>query len=172
MNVIISWLTGNLAVCPTACSGFRSYEKKLHVIGPLKGYDPESHYSDVKMGTMASRITNLIIAYSTVYSGADQIKYQGFASLAFVRGINRWPVNSSHKWPVTRKMFPFDDVIMHLRFHGISMRSNCRLGSGNCATKWTHNGHQRLQQWQYSCVLHTTWTLKSVTRISIHWWWN
>ena len=24
----------------------------------------------------------------------------------------RWPVNSPHKWPVTRKMFPFDDVIM------------------------------------------------------------
>ena len=33
-------------------------------------------------------------------------------SLAFVWGIHRWPVNSSHKWPVTRKMFPFDDVIM------------------------------------------------------------
>ena len=27
-------------------------------------------------------------------------------------GIHRWPVNSPHKWPVTRKMFPFDDVIM------------------------------------------------------------
>ena len=30
-----------------------------------------------------------------------------------MRGIHRWPVNSTHKWPVTRKMFPFDDVIMH-----------------------------------------------------------
>ena len=29
-----------------------------------------------------------------------------------VRGIHRWPVNSPHKGPVTRKMFPFDDVIM------------------------------------------------------------
>ena len=27
-------------------------------------------------------------------------------------GIHRGPVNSPHKWPVTRKMFPFDDVIM------------------------------------------------------------
>ena len=27
-------------------------------------------------------------------------------------GIHRAPVNSPHKWPVTRKMFPFDDVIM------------------------------------------------------------
>ena len=39
-------------------------------------------------------------------------KHQSSASLAFVRGIHRWPVNSSHKWPVTRKMFPFDDIIM------------------------------------------------------------
>ena len=29
-----------------------------------------------------------------------------------------WPVNSPHKWPVTRKMFPFDDVIMAVEFHG------------------------------------------------------
>ena len=40
-------------------------------------------------------------------------KHQSFASLAFVRGIHRWPVNSLHKEPVTRKMFPFDDVIMY-----------------------------------------------------------
>ena len=36
---------------------------------------------------------------------------QSSASLALVRGIQRWPVNSPHKGPVTRKMFPFDDVI-------------------------------------------------------------
>ena len=39
-------------------------------------------------------------------------KHQSSASLYFVRGIHRWPVNSPHKRPVTRKMFPFDDVIM------------------------------------------------------------
>ena len=27
-------------------------------------------------------------------------------------GIHRGPVNSPHKWPVTWKMFPFDDIIM------------------------------------------------------------
>ena len=43
---------------------------------------------------------------------AHQRKHQSSASLAFVRGIHRRPVNSPHKWPVTRKMFPFDDVIM------------------------------------------------------------
>ena len=68
------------------------------------------HYNDVIMGTMASPITKLLIVYSTVYSDANQRKYQSSASLAFVRGLRRGPVNSPHKWPVTRKMFPFDDV--------------------------------------------------------------
>ena len=71
------------------------------------------HYSDVIMGTMASQITSLTIVYLTVYSCRDQGKHQSSASLAFVREINRWPVNSPHKWPVTRKMFPFDDVIVY-----------------------------------------------------------
>ena len=56
-----------------------------------------SHYSDDIMSAMAYQITSLTIAYSTVYSGADQRKYQSSASLAFVRGIHRWPVNSPHK---------------------------------------------------------------------------
>ena len=64
------------------------------------------------MSTMASQITSFTIVYSTVYSDADQRKHQTSASLAFVRGIHQGPVNSPHKWPVTRKMFPFDDVIM------------------------------------------------------------
>ena len=70
------------------------------------------HYNDVIMDTMASQITSLTIVYLTVYSGADQRKHQSSASLAFVWGIHRGPVNSPHKWPVTRKMFPFDDVFM------------------------------------------------------------
>ena len=70
------------------------------------------HYNDVIMIAMASQITSLTIVYSTVYSGSHQRKHQSFASLAFVRGIHRWPVNSPHKWPVTWKMFPFDDVFM------------------------------------------------------------
>ena len=65
------------------------------------------------MGAIACQITSLTIVYSTVYSDADQTKHQSSASLAFVRGIHRGPVNSPHKWPVTRKMFPFDDVIMN-----------------------------------------------------------
>ena len=80
----------------------------LHPTG-LRGW----HYNDVIMSVIASQLTSLTIVYSTVYSGADQRKHQSSATLAFVWGIHRWPVNSPHKWPVTRKMFPFDDVIMN-----------------------------------------------------------
>ena len=66
------------------------------------------------MGAMAFQIIGVSIVYSTACSGADQRKNQTSASLAFVRGIHRSPVNSSHKGPVTRKMFPFDGVIMIL----------------------------------------------------------
>ena len=71
-----------------------------------------SHYNDGIMGVMASQITSLTIVYWTVYSGVDQRKHQSSASLAFEREIHRWPVHSPHKWPVTRKMFRFDDVIL------------------------------------------------------------
>ena len=56
------------------------------------------------MGAIASQITSLTFVYSTVYSDADQRKHQSSGG----------PVNSPHKWPVTRKMFPFDDVIMRI----------------------------------------------------------
>ena len=65
-----------------------------------------------QLDTIGSQITSLTIVYSAVYSDADQIEHQSPASLAFVWGIHRWPVNSPHKGPVTRKMFPFDDVII------------------------------------------------------------
>ena len=63
------------------------------------------------MSAMASQITGASIVNWTVCSGADQRKHQSSASLALVRGIRRWPVNSA-KGPVTREMFPFDDVFM------------------------------------------------------------
>ena len=70
------------------------------------------HYDDVIMTMLASQITSLTVVYSIVYSGVNQRKHQSSASLAFVWEIHRGPVNFPHKWPVTRKMFPFDDVIM------------------------------------------------------------
>ena len=78
----------------------------------LTPVDNFCHYGDIIMGTIASQITSLTIVYSTIYSDADQRKHQSSASLAFVQGIYRGPVNSPYKWPVSRKMFPFDNVIM------------------------------------------------------------
>ena len=73
------------------------------------------------MTMIASWITSLTVVYLSVYSGTDQRKYQSSATLAFVQGIHRGPVNSPHKWPVTRKMFPFDDVIMCPLKYGVKL---------------------------------------------------
>ena len=96
--------------------------KAFHITDPLWGESTGPgllmrtwwcyHYIDVTMGAIPFQITSLTIVYSILYSGADQRKHQSSAPLAFVRGIHRSPVNSPHKRPVTRKMFPFDDVIM------------------------------------------------------------
>ena len=64
------------------------------------------------MNTIASQITSLTIVYSTLYSGADQRKHKKFCVTGLCAGDSPGPVNSPHKWPVTRKMFPFHDVIM------------------------------------------------------------
>ena len=80
------------------------------------------HCGDVIIGAVASQITSLTIVYSPVHSDAGQRNHQSSASLAFVWGNHRGPVNSPHKWPVTGKMFPFDDVIIDnpLNVHSFS----------------------------------------------------
>ena len=71
------------------------------------------HFNDVIMSVMAALFTGLSVIYSIVFcSAVDQRKHQSSSLLAFVRGIHRWPVNSPHKGPVNRKMFPFDDFII------------------------------------------------------------
>ena len=83
-----------------------------------------SHYSDILVSAMASQITGVLMVGWTICSGADQRKHWSSESLAFVKGIHRWPVNSPHKGPVTRKMFPFDDIIMcELCFQDVYMFS-------------------------------------------------
>ena len=63
------------------------------------------------MGAIASQITSLTIVYSTVYSEADKK-----TSKLRVNGLcaENSPETGEcpHKWPITRKMFPFDDVII------------------------------------------------------------
>ena len=74
----------------------------------------QSYHSDVIMSAMAFQITGVTIVCSTVSSDTDK-NMQRSASLASVRGIHRQPMDSPHKGPITRKMFPFDDVIMNLQ---------------------------------------------------------
>ena len=64
------------------------------------------------MSAMASEITGVSIVCSTICSGADQNKKNKLPSLAVVRVNHRRAVDSPHERPVTRKIFPFDDVII------------------------------------------------------------
>ena len=66
------------------------------------------------MSATASQITCVSIVCSIVCIGVDQRRHQSSTLLVFGRGIHLWPVDSPHKGPVTRKMFPFDDVIMYI----------------------------------------------------------
>ena len=96
------------------------------------------------MSDMTSQITGFSVVCSAVGSNADQRNYQSSASLAFVRGIHRLPVNSSHKGPVTRKMFPFDDVIlvqmneymMELFYINITIQMPCMVEMYSCQRFW------------------------------------
>ena len=89
------------AECPTKfishCCGILFVE---HV---LKCHYLSYHYSNVMMVAMASQITGVSIVWSTFCSGTDQRKPQSSASLAFVKGNHRRPVDSPHKGPVTWK---------------------------------------------------------------------
>ena len=75
-----------------------------------------NHYSDIIMSVMVSQITCVSIVCSTLCSGADQRKHQISVSLAFVRGIHQWLVDSPHKGSITQKKLPLDDTIMISNF--------------------------------------------------------
>ena len=118
---------------------------------------------------MAFQITSLTIMDSTIYSGVDQRKHQSSASLAFVRGIHRWPVNSPHKGPVTRnKCF---HLMTSSRMAGVvptgnwqkslPMKTNCspvywrtHLCHRGSPFLWRHNGCDSVSNHQpHHCLL-------------------
>ena len=78
-------------------------------------YIPFCHFQGIIISSMASKKNSVLVVYLIVCSGADQRKHQSSMSLAFVKGIHCWLVNSPHNGPVMWKMFPFDDVIMKIR---------------------------------------------------------
>ena len=78
----------------------------INTLKPGDVHMSQWHYSDVIMGAIASQITSLTIVYSTVYSGADQIN---------IKAPRHWALCgefTGDKGPVTRKIFPFDEVLM------------------------------------------------------------
>ena len=109
----------------------------------------QNHYNDVIISEMTSQVTSLTIVYSIIYSGADQRKYQSSASVAFVRGIHRWPINFPHKGPVTRKMFPFDDVIM-IYHCNTTLHTNINVAS-------VISAHGGTSHWGSLCPLLLIW---------------
>ena len=148
------------------------------------------------MSAVESQITSILIVCSTICSGADQRKHQSSAALAFGRGIHRWPVNSPHKGPVTRKMFPFDDGIMCILCVAMVSNTLCfintlRLRQNGChftcdifkiTDKWNWQYNRSLSRAKfgvmnnmYKLFCNWRWTLsmasckKDVTPLLAHW---
>ena len=103
--------------------------------------------------TVWNHMNLLLYNQDSFYSGADQRKHQSSASLVFLRGIHRSPVNSPHKGPVMRKMFPFDDVIIYTKQckpYGLLMGYSKPIylcGKDDTPIKWTaHASEQFVSQ--------------------------
>ena len=118
-----------------------------------------THYSDVIMTRVASQITGASFFCSIVCSCADQRKHQSSASLASVRGIQRWLMDSPHKGPVTRKMFPFDDVVMdysseegkkYLILCNVIFAAVYQQWVGGLGVSYNIPNHQPMQWWRHS----------------------
>ena len=128
------------------------------------------HFDDVIISVMVPQTTGILIVYSTVCSGTDQRKHQSSVSLAFVRWIHQWLVNSPHKGPVTRIMFSFDDIIMaELLLEMYSALANCHNSIGpqylilhtklldllsSWITKQLWNGKMKSICYTHFCVSH------------------
>ena len=95
------------------CSWWLQISDMLVDMGMIGSTAWGPHYNDITTSVMVSQITGLAILYSTVYTSADQRKNQSSALPVFA-------VNSPHKGLLTRKMFPFDDVIMQKLYHYIN----------------------------------------------------
>ena len=110
----------------------RSYQHWLHPIVVKTTNFNAANYQDLNTITtrtfqyMAASYHSpvLIVTYDISIIGSNEIILHMWCENNLCRTIRkcyvptsykfryRGPVKSSHKWPVTRKMFPFDDVIM------------------------------------------------------------
>ena len=68
------------------------------------------------MSALASQITSLTIVYSTVYAGTFGKKTSKLRATGLYEGNSPVTGDFPAQKPVTRKMFPFDNVIMSFRY--------------------------------------------------------
>ena len=87
--------------------------RKISIIHKTKIDILHEHYSDVMMSAMASQVTSITTVYSTVYSGTDKRKKSKLRVAGLCEGNSPVTGEFPTQEPVTRKMFSFDDVIMH-----------------------------------------------------------
>ena len=129
------------------------YDKQPYSVMAYHLISIEYHCSDVIMSVMASQITDISIICSTVCSGVDQRRHQSSASLAFVRGIHRWPVDCSHKqyaahdirrvrevsmgFPLQAKMDPWNGSQVKLKFY-MSLLGQSSSSSGSVWSQCAH----------------------------------
>ena len=85
-----------------------------------------NHYSDVIMARWC--LKSPASRSFTQRFNQVQIK-ENIKAPQFLRRIHRGPVNSPQKWPVTRKMFRLDDVIMEIKIVGVSLDDRLNFNS-------------------------------------------
>ena len=114
--------------CPSAHEVILAYTGKLD-----RWKTKTDHMAIVKQGTTNQCINYLVRTLPWRHNGHHGVSYHQphdcLLNRLFRRrskkiskprvtgpcvGNSPGPINSPHKWPVTRKMFPFDDVIMTL----------------------------------------------------------
>ena len=99
-NMFFDWLTAQLQASQKPSlkipvrKNIEDTLSLIHPMTPLTEKMPLQWHHNGQDGASNHQPT---IIYPTVYSGADHRKRQSFGSLAFVRGIHRWPANSPQR---------------------------------------------------------------------------
>ena len=115
---------------------------------------PSRHYNDIIMSAMVSQITSLTTVYWTVYSDAENIK-----------ASRHWPLwgeftgEFPHQESITRKMFPFDDVIAWDR------KVNQKYSDWWCKKPWSHVIRRYMDFWSFLCAWFNSLNIEAEWRI-------
>ena len=135
MSAMTSQITGVSIICSCVGSGA---DQRKHQSSASLAFVP-GHYIDVIMTTMASQITSLTVVYLTVFFRRISKKTSKLRVTGICVGNSPGPVNSPHRGPVTRKMFPFDDVITNSPVTG-EFPAQKASNAENVSIWWHHHG--------------------------------